>query len=225
MSATRGLAAAVAGREQLLLDLASAALDQAGIAVVGHASSWTELRRLCRRHRAAIAVVDASFAARRSADELGALRSAGTHVLALSSGDELPDDLVFLGVAGYLHVRDATPERLARAARAVAAGEVVLPPALAGRIVEEWRSLRSADRTARPPALTAREAEVLAAVARGLGTKGVARALGISSKTVENHKARIFTKLGVHSQAHAIAEAIAWELLPESRGSADARPA
>jgi DNA-binding CsgD family transcriptional regulator len=39
----------------------------------------------------------------------------------------------------------------------------------------------------------------------GLSTKGLARRLGISVKTVENHKTRIFNKLGVHTQAQAVA--------------------
>ena len=54
------------------------------------------------------------------------------------------------------------------------------------------------------PQLTKRESEVLALVARGLAGKQVARQLGISLKTVEQHKSRIFSKLGVHNQAAAV---------------------
>jgi DNA-binding NarL/FixJ family response regulator len=52
--------------------------------------------------------------------------------------------------------------------------------------------------------LTKRESEVLALVARGLAGKQVATQLGISPKTVEQHKSRIFSKLGVPNQAAAV---------------------
>ena len=53
--------------------------------------------------------------------------------------------------------------------------------------------------------LSPREREVLLLVAEGLGGKQVARALGISPKTVEHHKTRAFAKLGVPNQAAAVA--------------------
>jgi len=55
-----------------------------------------------------------------------------------------------------------------------------------------------------PAGLTPREQEVLALVGRGLPGKQVARHLGISPKTVEHHKTRIFSKLGVANQAAAV---------------------
>jgi DNA-binding NarL/FixJ family response regulator len=65
-------------------------------------------------------------------------------------------------------------------------------------------------RSARPPArgLTPREQEILDLVAEGLAAKQVARHLGISPKTVEQHKSKIFTKLGVPNQAAAVSVAI-----------------
>jgi DNA-binding CsgD family transcriptional regulator len=56
---------------------------------------------------------------------------------------------------------------------------------------------------ARLPALTPRERQVLTLVAGGLAGKQVARHLGISPKTVERHKTRIYSKLGVPNQAAA----------------------
>jgi len=60
----------------------------------------------------------------------------------------------------------------------------------------------------RAPNLTARELEVLAAMADGLSAKAIALRLGVALKTVENHKVRIFDKLGVQTQAHAVSVAI-----------------
>jgi DNA-binding NarL/FixJ family response regulator len=58
------------------------------------------------------------------------------------------------------------------------------------------------------PRLTGRQQEILALVARGLPGKQVARHLGISPKTVEHHKARIFAKLGVANQTAAVSLAL-----------------
>ncbi|MFB3739255.1 MAG: LuxR family transcriptional regulator [Candidatus Velamenicoccus archaeovorus] len=73
-----------------------------------------------------------------------------------------------------------------------------LASALAPGVVVDGERLRR---------LTARERQVLSLVAKGLPGKQVARLLGISVKTVEQHKTRIFGKLGVQSQAAAVAVA------------------
>jgi DNA-binding NarL/FixJ family response regulator len=59
--------------------------------------------------------------------------------------------------------------------------------------------------------LTQRETQILSRIADGLSSLQVATSLGISPRTVENHKQRIFAKLGVRSQAHAVAVAFASE--------------
>jgi DNA-binding NarL/FixJ family response regulator len=56
--------------------------------------------------------------------------------------------------------------------------------------------------------LTEREREVLRLVGTGATTREISTRLGISAKTVENHKHRIFSKLGVHNQAHAVSIAM-----------------
>lgn len=60
----------------------------------------------------------------------------------------------------------------------------------------------------RPVELSVRQARVLALVAEGLTARQVARHLGISEKTVEKHKHRIFEKLGVPNQAAAVHAAL-----------------
>jgi DNA-binding NarL/FixJ family response regulator len=69
------------------------------------------------------------------------------------------------------------------------------------------------------PLLTRREVQVMRGVANGRATAEVAISLGITRKSVENHKQRIFAKLGVQSQAHAVAVAVELGLLnPARRG-------
>jgi DNA-binding CsgD family transcriptional regulator len=56
--------------------------------------------------------------------------------------------------------------------------------------------------------LSSREVEILSEISAGRTTGEVATAMGISPKTVENHKQRIFAKLGVQTQAHAVSVAM-----------------
>ena len=68
----------------------------------------------------------------------------------------------------------------------------------------------------RRPLLSHREIQVLGEIGAGSTTRLVAQAMGISPKTVENHKQRIFSKLGVQNQAHAVAVAMRQGLLSAS---------
>jgi HD-GYP domain-containing protein (c-di-GMP phosphodiesterase class II) len=81
---------------------------------------------------------------------------------------------------------------------------------------------QQAPRLQRPAALTEREAEVIAMLARGLQTKQVARALGISIKTADRHVQNAYRKVGVSSRAAATLFAmehglVAWGELPMAR--------
>lgn len=62
--------------------------------------------------------------------------------------------------------------------------------------------------------LTRRETQILRRIADGMSSLEAATSLGISARTVENHKQRIFAKLGVQSQAHAVAVALTTRQLP-----------
>jgi DNA-binding NarL/FixJ family response regulator len=70
------------------------------------------------------------------------------------------------------------------------------------------------------PALTGRELEVLRLIGAGRTTREISTLLGVSRRTVENHKRRIFAKLDVQSQAHAVASAARLGLLTASAGAA-----
>ena len=76
--------------------------------------------------------------------------------------------------------------------------------ALAAALVPELRFIRNGGLK-----LTPREREIVSLVSRGFAAKQVARQLGISAKTVESHKTRIFAKLGVPNQTAAVAQLLA----------------
>jgi DNA-binding NarL/FixJ family response regulator len=78
-------------------------------------------------------------------------------------------------------------------------------------------------RIVRPAGLTEREAEVIGLLARGLQTKHIARALGISAKTADRHVQNVYGKIGVSTRAAAALFAmehglVAWGELPIAAG-------
>ena len=100
----------------------------------------------------------------------------------------------------------AAPADIVGAVVRAAGGETVLAPALAQRVVA---------RMSRPrPELSAREVEIVAAVAQGLGNREIARTLVISEATVKTHLVHVFTKLDVDSRTAAVARAREEGLIP-----------
>jgi len=111
------------------------------------------------------------------------------------------------GAAGYL-LKGAPREEVFAAVRAVAAGKSLLAPVAASAVLRRVRG--EAVATAAPPsgaALTGRERAVLEQVARGLGNKQIAAALGISERTVKFHVSALFAKLGASTRTEAVARA------------------
>jgi DNA-binding NarL/FixJ family response regulator len=104
------------------------------------------------------------------------------------------------GRMGYLG-REATPEAILQAVRAVAAGLVVLDPHAAPGLAAPLPRL-AADAPAEP--LTARELEVLGLMAQGLANKTIAHRLTISEHTVKFHVGAILAKLGAASRTEAV---------------------
>jgi DNA-binding NarL/FixJ family response regulator len=102
------------------------------------------------------------------------------------------------GALGYVR-KDAAPETLLAAVRAVAAGRAYIDPSI-GRA-----SLRT---TADVDALTAREIEVLRHVALGLSNKDIAAALSVAEETVKTHVTHVLAKLEVDNRAQAIVQAL-----------------
>jgi NarL family two-component system response regulator LiaR len=134
-------------------------------------------------------------------------RSPATRVIVLTSF--LDDDKLFpavrAGAAGYL-LKDVQPDELVTAIRKVAAGEALLHPAAAARLMAEL----AADGERRDPRtlLTNREREVLELVARGMPNKLIARELGISEKTVKTHMSNVLAKLGLTDRTQAALYAV-----------------
>ncbi|WP_420121368.1 response regulator [Nakamurella sp.] len=122
------------------------------------------------------------------------------------------DDAVYAalraGASGFL-LKDAEPDELIRAVRAVAAGDGWLDPSVARRLISEFRSrpdtnLAPSDALAQ---LTARERQVLILMAHGLTNDDLVERLTVEMTTVKTHVGRILMKLAVHDRAQAVATA------------------
>ena len=132
-------------------------------------------------------------------------------VLTMHEEEEYVVHLVKAGASGYL-VKDSATTELLAAVRALARGQGYLGPYAARVLAEQYRRPEEA---ADPyGTLTPREREVFHLVVDGRTTKEVAKQLGISPKTAENHRARLMEKLGVHNTAELVRYAAKKRLLP-----------
>lgn len=125
-------------------------------------------------------------------------------VLTTFDDDAMLSGALRAGAAGFV-LKDSSADDLIRAVRTVAAGDGWLDPAVTARVLTAYRSapapVPSGDL---PDVLTARELEVLRAMAAGLTNAEIAASLVISELTVKSHIGRIFTKLDLRDRAAAI---------------------
>ena len=120
-------------------------------------------------------------------------------------------ELVGLGCCGYVS-HDLAAADLVSAVRHAAAGRSPLDSVAAAAIVHQWRAATAvahAELQLSHRELSRRETEILDGMAQGMSVPALAHSFGLSRKTVESHKSRIFSKLGARTQAQAIKIAVA----------------
>jgi DNA-binding NarL/FixJ family response regulator len=135
---------------------------------------------------------------------LGACPACRILILTVHEDDGYLRKLLALGVAGYILKRSA-PEELRRGIHAVAAGDVYLDPAIAGRAIGRSAPHPPAESLAGAIAdLSTREIDVLRLAAIGHSNKAIATMLDIAVKSVDTYKARAMDKLGFKSRVEVI---------------------
>ncbi|WP_308407097.1 response regulator transcription factor [Streptomyces sp. APSN-46.1] len=179
------------------------------IEIVGEAGDGREAIGLVERLEPDVALIDLRMpvldGASATAEILAGRPRTRVLILTTYDTDEEIERAVEAGAIGYL-LKDTTREQLVEAIHSAARGETVLAPRVAQRLVAKMR--RPA-----PPALTAREIDVLNAVADGLSNVEIGRRLVIAEATVKTHLLRVFAKLDVSDRTHAVVVALERGLL------------
>ena len=187
------------------------------IGVVAEAGDGKEAVRLARELDLDIVIMDISLPKLNGIEATKQIKAnnPGTAVLVLTAYDD--DEYVFAlleaGAAGYL-LKDVSSDELVGAIRAVHAGESMLHPAIARKVVNRFSQHAKEEREeALLEELTEREIEVLQLAGKGITNREVADRLSISHRTVQAHLSHIFNKLGVGSRTEAVVYALRKGLL------------
>ncbi len=134
--------------------------------------------------------------------------------------DEYAFSALKAGAAGFL-LKDAGPEQLIEAIRAVSSGDAVVAPSTTRRLIDRFVQHIPDESNASAGALdslTAREDEVLHLVARGLSNAEIAGRLYVSEATVKTHVGRILNKLGLRDRVQAVVFAYETGLIRSGQG-------
>lgn len=183
---------------------------QSDLQVVAEAANGPEAVKGAQRFRCEVVLMDVRMPGGDGISATAQLRALpnAPQVLVLTTFDL--DDHVFAaleaGAAGFL-LKDTDPQRLLDAIRAVAAGEGMLAPTVTKRLIDRTReratAAKSNNAVTKLELLTAREAEVLHAVAQGMANEAIARHLFMSTATVKTHVSRILAKLELENRVQA----------------------
>ena len=186
---------------------------QSDIEVVAEAGNGLEAVALAREHRPDVGLMDIRMpgmdglqATALIVAELGA----AVRVLILTTFE--PDEYVYLalrsGASGFV-LKDIPPEQLVVAVRTVAKGGALLAPSVTRRLIGQFALQRAVDPglARRLAELTARERDVVVAVARGRSNAEIAGELFIGPATVKSHVSSVLTKLGLRDRAQIVVTA------------------
>ena len=180
--------------------------------VIGEAGDGEEVVKLATELRPDVAIVDIAMPRLNGIEATKQIKALcpATAVLILTAYDDDPYVFALLeaGAAGYL-LKNVRGRDLIEAVRAVHAGESVLHPAIARKVIDHFARSPS-----KPPVeraldrISERELEVLKLAARGLSNKDIARHLNLSIRTVQAHLSSAFSKMQVGSRTEAVVQAL-----------------
>ncbi|NIN65554.1 MAG: response regulator [Anaerolineae bacterium] len=187
------------------------------MSVVGEAGDGEQAVDLAADLRPDVVIMDIAMPKLNGIEATKKIKSAhpDSAVLILSAYDD--DQYVFAlleaGAAGYL-LKDVPSHELVEAIRAVHAGESILHPTIARKVINRFASpLGEEAAGVGVDQLSKREMEVLKLAAKGMTNMEIANELVLSVRTVQGHLSNIFSKMHVGSRTEAVIQALRWTWL------------
>jgi DNA-binding NarL/FixJ family response regulator len=180
-----------------------------GMVVVGEASGGAEAVRMVERTHPDVVLMDVRMPGMDGIEATRRVTAAGprTHVLILTTFDL--DEYVYAGLragaSGFL-LKDARPEELIAAIRAVAGGDSVVAPSLTRKLMDAYLQDAAPAAVADPrlATLSEREREVLEAIGRGATNAEIADRFTLTESTVKKHVGRVLAKIGARDRIQAV---------------------
>ena len=188
-------------------------LEEQSVNVVGEAENGEAAIRLASDLAPDVVIMDLNMPGAGGVETTRRLASLAplsrVVVLTISADDDDVMNAVMAGACGYL-LKDSSIQELIAGIRAAAAGESLISPQIAAKLLQRLRSQsKDADAAETIRAeLSDRELEVLKLIANGKDNAQIARDLFISPKTVKNHISNILMKLQIDNRIQAAVYAV-----------------
>jgi len=179
-----------------------------GFEVVGEAADGFEGIKAVAVHAPDVVLLDLHMPGISGVEAMQAILKAtpGSHIVMLTVSEDADDLMLALraGALGYL-LKNIESDFLVESVRRAADGESVMSPEMTTKLMRE---VRTGGATVVQPALSPREREILAYLARGASNKEIARDLDVSESTVKIHVQHILRKLELTSRVQAAVWAV-----------------
>jgi DNA-binding NarL/FixJ family response regulator len=188
-------------------------LEEQGVNVVGEAANGQKAIQLAGELAPDVVIMDLNMPGLTGVETTRKLAGVApltrVVVLTISADDDDVMDAVMAGACGYL-LKDSSIQDLIVGIRAAAAGESLISPQIAGKLLQRLRSQSTNEDAAATirAELSDREIEVLKLIANGKDNAQIARDLFISPKTVKNHISNILMKLQIENRIQAAVYAV-----------------
>jgi DNA-binding NarL/FixJ family response regulator len=188
-------------------------LEEQGVKVVGEAPNGQTAIRLVGDLAPDVVIMDLNMPGLTGVETtrhlVGVAPLTRVVVLTISADDDDVMNAVMAGACGYL-LKDSSIEDLIAGIRAAAAGESLISPQIAAKVLQRLRSQSTNEDAAETirAELSDREIEVLKLIANGKDNAQIARELFISPKTVKNHISNILMKLQIENRIQAAVYAV-----------------
>ena len=185
--------------------------DEPELQIVAEASDGMEAVALAEQHLPDIAVIDISMKSLNGIDTIARIVKCSPRtsvvVLSMFSDERYVNRAVRAGAKAYV-LKDSSDEDLLRAIHALRAGQTFFSPEVAKVLLEGYSRNLDSEAPDWHRLLTQREREVYQLLAEGKTNKIIAELLGVSMHTVETHRIRIMSKLGLHNMADLVLSAV-----------------